>query len=410
MNSTQDEQHKWVPTEKDIENRKKRKQNAEERNKLFEGKSKEEIDEIRKRIKAERESREKKLQDSLQNGQRICIDANYWSTMSALEQGSLIKQLSLCHRENKHAEIPLAIHVCGMTPQNCELLKNFGGEKWAMNFHEEPIEKVFSPAEMIYMSPDGTQILDTINTNKVYIIGGIVDRTVNKNLSCSRADSLHIPTFRLPINEYLPNCKKPVLNVNTMIELFIHMGMTHDWSQSFKVCIPKRKLNTATEYYEYDYHNIKDHIENGIQGLSMKKLLKYQLIHHLHIYCQKKNINYSLKTIDRFKDGYTKENRFECIIKVDNNIYTRYSSPNSRYSQSVASYYTLISLEKEYGLLDIKKNKDNKDNNNNNNISDNNNNISDNNNNNNKEEEEEYEDNDDEIELYDSESDSFSDL
>lgn len=39
---------------------------------------------------------------------------------------------------------------------------------------------MFDPSELIYLSPDGSEELTTIDPDKVYIIGGFVDRSVNK--------------------------------------------------------------------------------------------------------------------------------------------------------------------------------------------------------------------------------------
>lgn len=49
-----------------------------------------------------------------------------------------------------------------------------------MTFHEEPLEQVFKPEEMIYFSPDAEEEIETIDPTKVYVIGGLVDRSIVK--------------------------------------------------------------------------------------------------------------------------------------------------------------------------------------------------------------------------------------
>lgn len=39
---------------------------------------------------------------------------------------------------------------------------------------------VFSPDEMIYFSPDAPDPISTIDPSKVYVIGGLVDRSIAK--------------------------------------------------------------------------------------------------------------------------------------------------------------------------------------------------------------------------------------
>lgn len=61
---------------------------------------------------------------------------------------------------------------------------------WPATFHKESLlfidcdvilrEAVFDPSELIYLSPDGQTILESIDPKKVYVIGGFVDRSVNK--------------------------------------------------------------------------------------------------------------------------------------------------------------------------------------------------------------------------------------
>ena len=61
---------------------------------------------------------------------------------------------------------------------------------WPATFHDEPLldpftcmilsESVFNPEDLIYLSPDGETTLESIDSSKTYVIGGFVDRSVNK--------------------------------------------------------------------------------------------------------------------------------------------------------------------------------------------------------------------------------------
>lgn len=39
---------------------------------------------------------------------------------------------------------------------------------------------MFSQEELVYLSPDAEEVLETIDPAKVYVIGGLVDRSVSK--------------------------------------------------------------------------------------------------------------------------------------------------------------------------------------------------------------------------------------
>ena len=44
---------------------------------------------------------------------------------------------------------------------------------------------MFDPSSLVYLSPDGQTALETIDPTKTYVIGGFVDRSVNKVISLS---------------------------------------------------------------------------------------------------------------------------------------------------------------------------------------------------------------------------------
>ena len=51
---------------------------------------------------------------------------------------------------------------------------------WDSWNHDLFRESVFDPSSLVYLSPDGQTILETIDSTKTYVIGGFVDRSVNK--------------------------------------------------------------------------------------------------------------------------------------------------------------------------------------------------------------------------------------
>ena len=84
----------------------------------------------------------------------------------------------------------------------------------------------------------------------MYIIPGIVDRTIKSHLSLKLANSVGIKAMRLPIQEYVPNRMNHVLNVDTVIKIFcMYPELNGDWKLILNSVMPLRKLNNPHSKY-----------------------------------------------------------------------------------------------------------------------------------------------------------------
>jgi len=85
----------------------------------------------------------------------------------------------------------------------------------------------------------------------VYVIGGIVDRTVVRGVSQEAASRWNIKTARLPL-EYLNNLKEKqataALNVDTMVKAMMSVHANGgDWLAAFEECLPRRKASEKSK-------------------------------------------------------------------------------------------------------------------------------------------------------------------
>ena len=109
--------------------------------------------------------------------------------------------------------------------------------------------------EFVYLTPDAEEDLEDVSDDKIYIIGGIVDRTVIKNLSMNRVTKLKnenncgikIVTKKLPLLKHIKNLKNIVLNINTVVEILsLYADMDNDkkdWKNVLERALPKRKFD-----------------------------------------------------------------------------------------------------------------------------------------------------------------------
>lgn len=78
--------------------------------------------------------------------------------------------------------------------------------------------------------------------NQVYVIGGLVDRTVQKGASLRLAQRHRARAVRLPIAEHLGSLAKGkgVLNVNDVFAALLAVHAGHGWRAALEAAIPQR--------------------------------------------------------------------------------------------------------------------------------------------------------------------------
>ena len=98
------------------------------------------------------------------------------------------------------------------------------------------------------LSPDSENVLEDFDLeNSIYIIGGLVDRTVKAKETFQRANEIGITSMRLPLKETIyseinPFKFKKVLNMNTVVEILHTKASGLSWKETFLSCIPNRWL------------------------------------------------------------------------------------------------------------------------------------------------------------------------
>lgn len=105
----------------------------------------------------------------------------------------------------------------------------------------QPEAREFSTDSIVYLSADSPNILDKLEPNTSYVIGGLVDRNREKGLCQRRAEEKGIRTAKLPIGKYMEMASRQVLATNHVVEIMSKWLETRDWGEAFVAVIPKRK-------------------------------------------------------------------------------------------------------------------------------------------------------------------------
>lgn len=204
-----------------------------------------------------RQEKQNKFKERLQQGSwlEVCIDGSFESSMTPKEINSLAKQIRYCYATNRRCcnssteELPCQITYTSAGGDTLKHLQNVSGfHEWknlGFNYSTLPLEEYYKErlSQVVYLTSDSDNTLTELERDKVYVIGGIVDRNRLKRAALDRANTLGISTAKLPIDEHLkmmPSTR--VLTCNHVFDLLVRCrGHNGDWKKALMDVLPTRK-------------------------------------------------------------------------------------------------------------------------------------------------------------------------
>lgn len=182
---------------------------------------------------------------------RIVVDCSFDDLMSCKDLGKCTKQLNFCYCVNRRAANPVQFYVCDFNGKiKKEMEKNEGFGNWDVHFESDPYDKVFATTkkeDLVYLSSDSDNVIEELNEEKIYIIGGLVDHNSHKGLCLKKAMDQGISHGRLPIDSFLKLKTRKVLTVNHVFQILVAVCNGSSWKDAFVQIIPSRKQVGATE-------------------------------------------------------------------------------------------------------------------------------------------------------------------
>ncbi|XP_016663408.1 RNA (guanine-9-)-methyltransferase domain-containing protein 2 homolog isoform X1 [Acyrthosiphon pisum] len=116
-----------------------------------------------------------------------------------------------------------------------------------INYLENSFDKEFQKEEIVYLTSDSLNVLESIDENKVYIIGGLVDHNSCKGASLKVANDLGIAHARLPIDENINMQTRKILTINHVFEIISKVVSGMSWKEALISTLPKRKMFSAID-------------------------------------------------------------------------------------------------------------------------------------------------------------------
>ncbi|XP_044295579.1 tRNA methyltransferase 10 homolog B isoform X2 [Varanus komodoensis] len=153
-----------------------------------------------------------RLLEAKETGPWLCIDLSMTGHMTKKEIGRLAAQIRRLYGSNKKAQNPFWIYLTGFVKNSpiydaC-LRMNDGFASYLMDVTPESYLDLFPLKTIVYLTPDSENALEEVDPQKVHILGGLVDESIQKRLTFQIAREKQVQTARLPIQEYM------VKNVN----------------------------------------------------------------------------------------------------------------------------------------------------------------------------------------------------
>lgn len=180
-------------------------------------------------------------------GQPLVFDMSYEANMSKREIENTVSQLMEVEAWNRRAIEPYHLHLCNLQSDSYykeQLLKRYGPEAWDRLFitsTDQQHLQLFPKEDLVYLTADSPNVLRTYDHSKVYIIGALVDRSIQSGLSLANAKRLKLATARLPLDEFLHwDIGAKNLTLDQMIRIMLTLKETGKWTEALRF-VPTRK-------------------------------------------------------------------------------------------------------------------------------------------------------------------------
>ncbi|KAF6328307.1 tRNA methyltransferase 10B [Rhinolophus ferrumequinum] len=182
-----------------------------------------------------------------QEGETLPTGAAVWCS----ELSRLAGQIRRLYGSNKKADRPFWICLTGFatdSPLYEECLRiNDGFSSYLLDVTEEDCFSLFPLETLVYLTPDSEHALEDVDLNKVYILGGLVDESIQKKVTFQKAREHSVKTARLPIQEYMvrrkngKNYHSEILAINQVFDILSTYFETRNWPEALKKGVSSRK-------------------------------------------------------------------------------------------------------------------------------------------------------------------------
>ena len=182
---------------------------------------------------------------------RVAIDLSFGAHMNRVEMRSLVAQLTRCVGHNRKAIAPLDLHLTAAAcaraeaPECLPPLEHMASwhESGALTIHDSPVEATWDPSMLCWLSPDAEEPLTELDPSMVYVLGGLIDRSVARGASLRRASDSACAVRRLPLREHAPRGDvHPILSLVSCVSILSGVHAGEPWGEAVSHGLPRRYI------------------------------------------------------------------------------------------------------------------------------------------------------------------------
>ncbi|KAJ1958113.1 tRNA (guanine(9)-N(1))-methyltransferase [Dipsacomyces acuminosporus] len=189
-------------------------------------------------------------EDQEHSGVRIVLDMDFDEKMNEKEIKSICSQVMRCYSANRQARKYVDLHVTKLHGKCKErfdtaLDQHKGWSKQFVQMEDREYLDIFgddNKEDLVYLTADSPNVIETLDPSKIYIIGGIVDKNRYPKLTLEKAEEQGIKHGQLPIGKYVQMSTRKIMTVNQIFEMLIKFIEVGDWKAAFMNVIPQRKF------------------------------------------------------------------------------------------------------------------------------------------------------------------------
>ncbi|XP_077198224.1 tRNA methyltransferase 10 homolog C [Paroedura picta] len=179
-------------------------------------------------------------------GQPLVFDMAYENYMSPRAMENTVKQMMEVEGINRKGVDPFHLHYCNLKvdgPYHNMFVKRYSDawDKLLVTVTEQSHVDIFPQDQLVYLTADSPNVMKTFEHDKIYIIGSLVDKSIQTGVSFAQAKRLKLATARLPLDKYLfweEGAKN--LTLDQMMQILMTLKDTGDWMKALQF-VPSRK-------------------------------------------------------------------------------------------------------------------------------------------------------------------------